>query len=208
MAKTLLINCYFKATEINELRQVTNRFSPTNVVSYEKITSGYKVGQDIDAVVISGSEARIINALDKAKFDGVSKLIESCRLPILGICFGHQLLCSAFGAKTAVLPQPIIDRFEQVTLIQSGDIFARFKQTQTVPLAQYHKDYVQKEDLENVGFKLLAYSASCEVEAVKHKTNPFFGVQFHPESITINNETHPEGHKVIENFYVNIVKRF
>jgi GMP synthase-like glutamine amidotransferase len=194
--------------EINELRQVINRFSPSKIVSYERINSGYKVDQDIAAVVISGSEARIVKAFDEVKFRGVSELIESCMLPILGICFGHQLLCSAFGAKTASLTQPIIDRFEEVNIIQSGDIFARFKLTQTVPLAQYHHDYVQRDSLQDAGFLLLADSASCEVEAVKHKTNPFYGVQFHPERVTIGNETHPEGHEIIENFYVNVVKRF
>ncbi len=129
-------------------------------------------------------------------------------MPILGICFGHQLLCSAFGAKTASLTQPVIERFEGINILQSGDIFARFKLAQTVPLAQYHNDYVQKDSLQDAGFVLLADSASCEVEAVKHKTDPFFGVQFHPERITIKNETHPEGHEIVENFYVNVVKRF
>lgn len=208
MAKTLLINCYLNGTEINELRQVTNKFSPSTVVSYEKITSDYKVGQDIGAVVISGSEARIVKTSDRTKFAGVMKLIISCRLPILGICFGHQLLCSVFRAKTASMPTPIIDRFEKVNVVQTGDIFARFKQGQAIPLAQYHNDFVLKESLNDAGFRLLADSASCEVEAVKHKTNPFFGVQFHPERITMENQTHTEGHKVIENFYVNVVKRF
>ena len=75
-----------------------------------------------------------------------------------------------------------------------------------MPLAENHYDYVLKESLGNAGFLLLADSTSCEVEAVKHKTKPFYGVQFHPERITIGNEKHLEGHIVIENFY-KIVKR-
>ncbi len=208
MAKTLLINCYLDVKEIGELRQAANKFSTSTVVSYEKITSDYKVAQDIGAVVISGSEARIVKASDRAKFAGVMELIESCRLPILGVCFGHQLLCSVFGAKTVSMPHPIINQFRDVNVIQSGDIFARFKQGQAIPLVQHHNDFVLKESLDDAGFRLLANSASCEVEAVKHKTNPFYGVQFHPECIKIGNETHPEGHKVIENFYANVVKRF
>ena len=54
---------------------------------------------------------------------------------------------------------------------------------------------------------LLADSASCEVEAVKHKSKPFYGVQFHPERINVKSESHPEGHKVIENFFRNVVQR-
>ena len=47
---------------------------------------------------------------------------------------------------------------------------------------------------------LLADSLSCEVEAVKHKSEPFYGVQFHPERINVKSESHSEGHRVIENF--------
>jgi GMP synthase-like glutamine amidotransferase len=206
LTRTLLINCY-QSEKINNLRDTLNKFTNCRIVSYERIQLDYRIASDINAVVISGSEARIVNHSDKAKYEGVMQLIKNCNLPLLAICFGHQLLCSAFGAKTGTLPQPVIDKFEQVNVLQTGDIFARFKQGQALPLAQWHNDYVLKETLDVAGFKLLADSASCPVEAVKHKTQLFFGVQFHPERATIKNETHPEGHKIIENFYVNNVVR-
>jgi GMP synthase-like glutamine amidotransferase len=204
---TLLINCYVNSEKIRELRDVLNKFNPCKVVSYERVPSTEKLG-GFDAVVISGSESRITNPSDKTKYEGVMQLIKTCNLPILGICFGHQLLCSTFGAKTGTLPQPVIDRFEQVNVVQAGEIFSRLKLGQAIPLAEYHNDYVHKESLEDAGFKLLADSTTCPVEAVKHNIKPFFGVQFHPERITIRNETHPEGHKVIENFCVHMIKRF
>jgi GMP synthase-like glutamine amidotransferase len=207
MTRTLLINCYLNGTKINNLQTVLNNYTNCKVVSFESIQSGYRL-EGFDAVVISGSEARIVSASDRAKYEGVLRLIETCNIPLLGICFGHQLLCSAFGAKTSTLPQPVIDRFEQVNVVQTGEIFSRFNGEQKIPLSEYHNDYVLKESLENAGFKLLADSPSCEVEAVKHITKLFYGVQFHPERIIIQNETHPEGHKVIENFLVHVVKRF
>jgi GMP synthase (glutamine-hydrolysing) len=156
---------------------------------------------------VSGSEARINRIEDKVKFAGVMQFIQNCGVPLFGICFGHQLLCSAFGAKTGTLPQPVMDRFELVNVIQTGDILSRFRRGQTVPLAEHHYDYVLKDSLEAAGFNLIADSNSCEVEAVKHKSRLFFGVQFHPERIQIGNETHMEGHKIIDNFYANNVKR-
>jgi GMP synthase-like glutamine amidotransferase len=207
MTRTLLINCYLQSEKNNNLRDTLNKFTNCKVVSYEKIQSDYQIASDINAVVISGSEARIVNPQEKAKYEGVMQLIRNCHLPLFAICFGHQLLCSAFGAKTGTLTQPVIDKFEQVNVLQTGDIFARFKQGQALELAQWHNDYVLKESLDNAGFRMLADSASCPVEAVKHKIKNFFGVQFHPERITIGNQQHPEGHKIIENFYINNVVR-
>jgi len=207
MTKTLLINCYQDSAEINQLNDALNKFTVCKVVPYTKIHSGYQLAEDISAVVVSGSEARITKPEDKAKYDGVIQLIQNCKVPLLGICFGHQLLCSAFGAKTAALKQPVINKFEQVNIIQTGDILSRFRKGQTVPLAEYHNDYVLKDSLDGAGFNLLADSASCEVEAVKHKSKLFFGVQFHPERITIGTESHPEGYRILDNFYCNNVKR-
>jgi GMP synthase (glutamine-hydrolysing) len=59
-----------------------------------------------------------------------------------------------------------------------------------VPLSENHFDYVLKDGLDKADFTLLADSPSCEVEAVKHKAKPFYGVQFHPERIKSGNEKH------------------
>jgi GMP synthase-like glutamine amidotransferase len=207
MTKTLLVNCYFESQQINELMDALNNFTACKTVPYTKIQKDYEIGPDIAAVVISGSYGRITDPADKAKFEGVTHLIQNCPVPLLGICFGHQLLCEAFGAKTGALAQPVLNKFEQVNVIQTGDILSRFKKGQTIPLAQEHNDYVLKDSLNAAGFQLLADSPSCEVEAVKHKSKLFFGVQFHPECITMNGETHSEGHKILDNFYANNVKR-
>jgi GMP synthase (glutamine-hydrolysing) len=140
-------------------------------------------------------------------FQDIAAFIKDCELPLLGICYGHQLICWAFGAKVGSLPQQVIDCFENIQVVVADELFAGFKEGQTVPLAENHFDYVLKNGLDGTGFSLLANSASCEVEAVKHKTKPFYGVQFHPERIAIENEKHSEGHRIIENFYKKTVKR-
>jgi GMP synthase (glutamine-hydrolysing) len=208
MTKTLLVNCYGKNPEkINSLKDVLGRYSQVIVFAYSEIGIGFQIPKDIDTVVVSGSEARIVNPEERAKYTGVLDLIKNCNLPLIGICYGHQLLCAAFGAKTGSLTHPVKDRFEQVRLIEKCEIFTSFREGQTITLAQWHNDYVKKDGLGESGFRLLADSSSCEVEAVKHETKPFYGVQFHPERVKIKGETHAEGHQVIENFYVNRVKR-
>ncbi len=207
MTKTLLVNCYLDSNKINPLCDALNKFTVCKTVPYTKIQKDYRFGEDIAAVVVSGSESRIVKPEDQIKFKGVIDFIPTCEVPLFAVCFGHQLLCTAFGAKTASLPKPVMDRFEQVNIIQTGDILSRFRKGQAVPLAEYHNDYVLKDSLYDAGFNLIADSPSCEVEAVKHKSKLFFGVQFHPERITIGDETHPEGHQIIDNFFCNNVKR-
>lgn len=126
---------------------------------------------------------------------------------MLGICYGHQLLCSSFGCKVGSLVEPVIDRFENIHIVEADEIFEGFEGSQNTLLAESHYDYVIRDSLERAGFVLLADSNRCEVEAVRHKSKPFYGVQFHPERIKIKDETCLDGHKVIENFYKHVVKR-
>ena len=206
MTKSLVVNCSLK-TKSEALVEALRKFSECQVIQYSDLKEGYRVEAGIDAVVISGSGARIVDPSHRRPFDGVVDLLKTCDLPILGICFGHQLLCWAFNAKVGSLAQPVLDLFEAVCVGDANGLFAGFKENQTVPLAENHYDYVLKASLNQASFVLLADSDSCEVEAVKYKNKPFYGVQFHPERIKLKGESHSEGHRVIENFYDNVVKR-
>ena len=207
MTKSLLVNCSLKATTNEALLETVRKFSECTLIQFRDVDEGYHVATDIDCVVISGSAARIVNPSHRRIFEETVNLIKNCNLPILGICYGHQLLCWAFGAKVDSLSQPVFDQFEKVRVVDVDEIFAGFAKQDTIPLSESHYDYVLKESLDQAGFILLADSDSCEVEAVKHKTKPFYGVQFHPERINVKNESHSEGHRVIENFYRNVVQR-
>lgn len=199
----MLVNCSLK-TKSEPLQGVLKKFSECQVVDFSDVDAAYQVEAGVDALVISGSAARIVNPSDRAKFENVAQLIAACQLPILGICFGHQLLCWSFGAKTGSLGQGI-ECFENVRVIKDDNLFIGLEKR--IPLAENHFDYVQKDGLDIAGFVLLADSASCEVEAVRHKNKPFFGTQFHPERISVKGESHLEGHEVIRNFYRYVVKR-
>ena len=206
MTKSIVVNCSLKGTS-EALIEVIKKFSECAVVGYNEVDKNYQVDQDIDAVIISGSKARIVESSNRTMFEGTINLIKTCNFPILGICYGHQLLSWAFGAKVGSLPQPVFDQFEKVRVVEVDEIFAGFAKHETIPLSESHYDYVLKESLDQAGMVLLADSASCEVEAVKHKSRPFYGVQFHPERINVGSESHPEGYRVIENFFSSVVKR-
>jgi GMP synthase-like glutamine amidotransferase len=206
MPKSLVLNCSLKSKN-EALVEAVGKFSDRDVVHFADINEGYRVEAGIDAVVISGSGARIVDPSYRGMFEGVVNLIRSCDLPTLGICFGHQLLCWAHGAEVGSLAQGAYEGFENVRVLDPDCLFEGFGKGTTIPLAENHYDHVLEESLGAAGFALVANSSSCEVEAVKHRTKPFYGVQFHPERITVKGVTHPEGHRIIGNFYKNVVKR-
>ncbi len=207
MTKTIVVNCNLAATsKIQEVLSAVGEFSDCTLVGFQHVSDDFEIKPDVDAVVLSGSLARIVDPNHRDMFKGVVSLIRRLRLPLLGICFGHQILCWSLGAKVNSFEAPV-KKFEDVRLICDDELFEGFGMNQTILLAESHYDYVVKASLEKAGFELLADSKSCEVEAVKHRTKPFYGVQFHPERFKIDSEKHTEGLGVIRNFYQNIVKR-
>jgi GMP synthase (glutamine-hydrolysing) len=207
--KSLVVNLSVdRREELEELVTAIERFSECRSVKFREIDADYIVGKDIDAVILSGSKARIVDESQRNEFKHVTDLIKRLNLPLLGICYGHQLLCTTFGCEVEALAHPVTDKFEQVHIINDDDIFSGLKADQTGPFFfESHNDNVKRNSLNSAEFVLLADSRTCEVEAVRHKSKPFYGVQFHPERIKIESDIRPDGHKLIENFYKNTVKR-
>ena len=198
--KTLILDNNLYQTEIKELIQAIRLFSDYAVASFRDISNEFRLTEGFDAIVLTGSEARLVKP-EKSMYNNLAKMIVETEKPTMGICFGHQLGCLAFGAEIGSLAKPARNFFETVTIVETDDIFSEFKIGQPFLFAEHHDDYIKRESLDNACLKLLAYSKSCETEAVKHEVKPFYGIQFHAEEIKIGSEEHKDGLKVIENFY-------
>ncbi len=110
--------------------------------------------------------------------------------PILGICLGHQIIAQAYGGE---IGSAGIESYAktQLNILDENDIFKGLGETMDVWSS--HKDEVQSLP---PGFKLLAISPVCEIEAMKHEEKPVYGIQFHPEV------QHTEkGYMIFKNFY-------
>jgi GMP synthase (glutamine-hydrolysing) len=115
--------------------------------------------------------------------------VENLDYPILGICLGHQIIARAYGGETGSAG---IESYAKntINILDENDIFLGLGKTMDVWTS--HKDEVKTLPSE---FKLLATSDLCDIEAMKHKTKPIYGIQFHPEV------HHTEkGHLIFENF--------
>jgi anthranilate synthase/aminodeoxychorismate synthase-like glutamine amidotransferase len=101
------------------------------------------------------------------------------RVPILGVCLGHQALGEFFGAK---LVQARLPMHGKTSLIQhSGKHFLFQNLPPEIEVMRYHSLVLQS--LEDTPLEVIAQTDSGEIMALSHRTLPLAGVQFHPESI-------------------------
>ncbi|MDO4308122.1 MAG: aminodeoxychorismate/anthranilate synthase component II [Eubacteriales bacterium] len=114
------------------------------------------------------------------------------KLPVLGVCLGHQSICEAFGGTVSYAKE--LMHGKQKTIHKIGESVLFQEMQDEFPAARYHSLAAVRESLPEV-LKITAESGDGEVMAVEHREYPVFGVQFHPESVMT-----PDGKTMIENF--------
>ncbi len=113
------------------------------------------------------------------------------RLPLLGVCLGHQAIAQAFGAKIVRAAQVMHGKTSPIIHQQEG-VFAGLNNPLTV--TRYHSLLIDPPTLPDC-FKVTARSESGEIMGIRHRDWPLEGVQFHPESILSE-----QGHQLLANF--------
>ncbi|MBD5151425.1 MAG: aminodeoxychorismate/anthranilate synthase component II [Oscillibacter sp.] len=114
------------------------------------------------------------------------------KIPILGVCLGHQAICAAFGATVTYARQLMHGKQSPATFDQSSLLFKGCPSP--APVARYHSLAADPDTLPEC-LTVTARTEDGEVMAVQHKEYPIFGVQFHPESILT-----PDGTTMLSNF--------
>ena len=113
------------------------------------------------------------------------------KLPILGVCLGHQAIGAAFGGKIIRAQALMHGKTSVITTTQQG-VFAGLPAQFTVN--RYHSLAIEKSSCPDV-LEVTAWTDDGEIMGVRHKTLPIQGVQFHPESILTEH-----GHAMLKNF--------
>lgn len=113
------------------------------------------------------------------------------KLPILGVCLGHQAMGVAFGGTVDLAPEVKHGKASMISH-NKGKLFHNI----SLPFsaARYHSLIVKKEDFPDI-LQIEAEDEAGNIMALKHCHYPVYGVQFHPESILT-----PEGQQMINNF--------
>ena len=113
------------------------------------------------------------------------------KLPILGVCLGHQSIGAAFGGNIIRAQQLMHGKTSTITTTQQG-VFAGLPAQFTVN--RYHSLAIERSSCPEV-LEVTAWTEDGEIMGVRHKTLPVEGVQFHPESILTE-----QGHQMLDNF--------
>ena len=114
------------------------------------------------------------------------------KIPILGICLGHQAICEAFGGVVTYAKELMHGKQREIRQVGENRIFRGMPET--FPAARYHFLAAKADALPSC-LRVTAVSEDGEVMAVEHREYPICGLQFHPESVMT-----PDGRRMIENF--------
>jgi len=112
--------------------------------------------------------------------------------PILGVCLGHQAIAEAYGGKTVHADRLMHGKTSNISLKFICPLFEGLPEIITV--GRYHSLVVSRENLPEE-LEITAQTDEHDIMALMHKTNPVYGIQFHPESVLTL-----FGKKIIENF--------
>ena len=113
------------------------------------------------------------------------------KIPMLGVCLGHQAIGEAFGGKVIRAKQVMHGKVSDIETTGVGvfkDLPKRFSVT------RYHSLAIERESLPDC-LEITAWTEDGEIMGVRHKTLAIEGVQFHPESILSEH-----GHALLKNF--------
>jgi anthranilate synthase component 2 len=113
------------------------------------------------------------------------------KLPILGVCLGHQAIGAAFGGKIVRARQLMHGKTSVISTTQQG-VFAGLPAQFTVN--RYHSLAIERSSCP-AELELTAWTDDGEIMGVRHRSLPIQGVQFHPESILTEH-----GHAMLKNF--------
>ena len=118
------------------------------------------------------------------------------RIPILGICLGHQAICEAFGGRVSYAKELMHGKKKTICTVGKSKIFEGLGDS--FQAARYHSLAAVREELPEV-LKVTAEAEDGEVMAVEHTEYSVYGVQFHPESVMT-----PDGKLMIQNFMATV----
>jgi GMP synthase-like glutamine amidotransferase len=148
--------------------------------------------RNADAVVLSGSFAPWADHAPDA-IDRLGDVVRGYDGPVLGICAGMQLQAMFAGGRVAHGRVAIETGFSSIDVIDDDGLLRGLPAP--VEVYQHHSDEIVELP---AGFRVVARSATCAIEAIVDPARRWWGTQFHPEAF---DAAHPAGEQILRNFF-------
>ncbi len=164
------------------------------IMPYNKLSPKYFEMNDVKGIILSGGPSSVENSDAPI----VNNFVYQLQIPILGICYGLQLLSKHFGGEVKSAEQREFGKnFIKIkkNSILFDDIYELNKKYQ---VWMSHSDIVTKIPSD---FESVASTKYCDTAVIQNLSKNFFGVQFHPEVVHT-----PKGSKLLKNFVLKICK--
>lgn len=192
--RTLIIDNYLpNSSQLEYLYDIVKDITvhTVEVKEYSAISSGedFKL---FDAIVLSGSQHKLAESEIFEAYASEVDFLRRTEKPVLGICFGHQLISMAFG-ENVISTGKMLKGYYMIRKIRDDELFDGLGEKFLV--MESHEEIIQNVPY---NFVNLADSPNCAIEAIKHQVLPMYGVQFHPERF---DDKHPAGIVILENFF-------
>lgn len=210
--KSLIIIDNFNKENEKFFKRFTNSLSPLKEkVNWEFIHYSNLQNEEIikqclaaDGIILTGSYEMASKPEVKEKYRRVLQIIKKYTKPLLGICFGHQLIASEYGFDIKQLNHPDYNIEDEKALeLEFDGKFPLVNKSMIWVYETHHEEVVWTPDYEKE-FHLHASSENCKIQAVSHRTRQLYGVQFHPENPT-HEQAFRDGLELFANF-VNLLK--
>ncbi|WP_304116538.1 aminodeoxychorismate/anthranilate synthase component II [Mycolicibacterium bacteremicum] len=175
--KTLILDNYDSFT-FNLFQYVGGVAAPPVVWRNDAVTIEDVIAQHFDRIIISPGPGNP----DDPRYFGVCRAVIlelGHQIPILGVCLGHQGIISAFGGTIRRAAMPMHGKTSQIRHDGKG-VFAGI--APSVEVMRYHSLVGERSTLPDC-LEPAAATSDGELMAVRHRSLPIHGVQFHPESI-------------------------
>ena len=177
---------------------------PCKLLHYTQVTRKDMANPNLKALAITARRSMISHEIDAELF----AIIREIKIPTIGFCGGHQMIAQAYGGKFEMMrklkpgetdPNPKYWPgnfkewgFMKVDIVRQDPLFAGFRDSMVI--REFHAFEVTRLPAE---FDVLASTAECRVEAIRHKEKPLYGTQFHPERYDAE---HRDGEVILVNF--------
>ncbi|MDC2965868.1 glutamine-hydrolyzing GMP synthase [Alphaproteobacteria bacterium] len=164
----------------------------SQIIPFQKLTEKSFKNILVKGLIFSGGPSSVGNE----NAPKIKKFVYKLNIPILGVCYGLQLICRDFGGKVQLSKEREFGK-TKIQILKNSPLFRNvYNNKNQYRVWMSHSDKVIKMP---EGFEVLASSTNCSSVIIQNLKDKIFGVQFHPEVVHTQN-----GDKLLRNFIVDI----